>query len=75
MAQAFDFKADLPTGDIDLGGRNYVRVYGYSDISPPLVEMRIVHRGDPITLHLHPEQGEHIAEALLSAVTKARSGS
>jgi hypothetical protein len=69
-----NFIDELPTGDVDLGGNNYVRVYGFADIEPRLVEVRIVSRGQrELVLNLLPHQADAIVAALTAAAAKARA--
>ena len=67
-----DFTSDLPTGDLQLGPKNSIRTYGFPDIDPPLVEMRVEHRGDISTVRLTVEQADLLAAALMKAAQRAR---
>lgn len=69
--QPFDVVAELPVADIQIGA-NSLRIYGFADIEPRLVEVR----SDLLVwprLNLTCEQAEAIAKGLLSAVAKARA--
>jgi len=73
---ADDFRDRLPVADIQLGGRNYIRVYGDSGLTPPLVEMVEMRLGRMETVtNLMPAQAREIAVALAKAADKAESGS
>jgi hypothetical protein len=74
MGVVADFPKELPTGNIGLGGANFVRVYGFADIEPRLVELRIVTHGRrEQVVNLFPHQADALAAALTAAATKARS--
>lgn len=72
MTEPANFMDELPIGDIRLGRNSFVRIYGYADIEPRLVELRIFKDGFDDVHHLHVEQAEKIGEALLAAAKKAR---
>ena len=69
-----DIRAELPIADIALSrdGRQCVRVYGFADVVPPLVELRLRWFGRLDTLRLTIEQAELIAAALIAAAKQAR---
>jgi hypothetical protein len=72
VVDARTFVDELPTGDIRLGSRSFVRIYGFADIEPRLVEMRVFRLGADATLRLLPEQAEEIAAALIAGAKEAR---
>ena len=69
-----DIRAELPVADIALSrdGRQCVRVYGFADVVPPLVELRLRWFGRLDTLRLTVEQAERLGWALITAATRAR---
>ena len=70
-----DIRAELPVADIALSrdGRQCVRVYGFADVVPPLVELRLWLGGNEFDkLRLTVEQAELIAAALGAAAVQAR---
>lgn len=69
MADTFDFRTELPTADIRIGPQSHMRIYGFADIEPRLVEVRW--DGLLRDLHLTVAQAESIAAGLLSAATAA----
>jgi hypothetical protein len=66
-----DFMNELPVADIRIGRTQYLRIYGYADIEPRLVELRINWRDEEQVLRLTTAQAEQIAAGLTKAVTKA----
>jgi hypothetical protein len=71
MAEIFDFRNDLPVADIRISGQSRMRIYGFSDIEPRLVEVRW--EWLPRTLNLTVEQAEAISVGLALAAAKARA--
>ena len=72
MAEIFDFTNDLPVADIRIGPNSHLRIYGYRDIEPRLVEVRWP-QGLFRTLNLTVEQAEAISDGLKKAAEKARA--
>lgn len=69
---SIDFVNELPVADVRLGPRMNLRIYGFADIEPRLVELRVTYRFND-RMHLTCEQAEAIAAGLLAAVKKARA--
>jgi hypothetical protein len=69
--RSFDFTKELPVADIRIGARSHLRIYGFNDIAPALIELRGEHLIRP--LHLTVQQAEDIAIGLIDAVARARS--
>ena len=69
-----DFVNELPVADVHIGPRSHLRLYGFSDIEPRLVEIRMRFHGSDGVLNLTVEQAETLAAGLLKAVAKARHG-
>jgi hypothetical protein len=59
---------DLPVADIRIGPAQRIRIYGFADLSPPLVELWV--SGEPV--HLTVAQADAIANGLATAAKKAR---
>jgi hypothetical protein len=68
--QLFDFRCDLPAADVQIGLHSHMRIYGFSDIEPRLVEVRW--SGLLRDLHLTVDQADAIARGLILAAAKAR---
>lgn len=66
-----DFRTELPVADVQIGPASFIRIYGYADITPCLVEVHVVHGVEQI-LRLCPHQAEEIGRALIDAAKKAR---
>jgi hypothetical protein len=71
MGEIFDFTNDLPVADIRIGSNSHMRIYGFADIEPRLVEVRWP--GLFRTLNLTVEQAEAISAGLAKAAAKARA--
>jgi hypothetical protein len=67
-----DFRNELSVADIRIGPNSHMRIYGFADIEPRLVE---VHCGALFygPLHLTVEQAEAISSGLAKAAAKARA--
>lgn len=72
MRGSTSFIDELPAGDVQIGPNCHVRVYGFSDITPALVEVRIVDRGEQV-INLSVKQAEALGVALIGAANKARA--
>jgi hypothetical protein len=68
----FDLRDELPLADIRIGATQYLRIYGFADIEPRLVEIRIHRHGEDQVLRLTAEQADKIAAGLARAAAKAR---
>ena len=74
MSDTFDAISQLPVADIRIGKKQYLRIYGDPELTPPLIEWRLYRYGQQEYLPLTFEQAENIAAALLKAVAKATGG-
>lgn len=70
--EAAGIASELPAGEVRIGPNCYVRVYGFSDITPALVEVRIVDRGEQV-INLTVQQAEALGVTLIAAANKARA--
>ena len=66
-----DFRIELPTADILIGKRQRVRIYGFADITPPLVELRLFHHGCEEVTRLTVAQAREIAAGIAAAADRA----
>lgn len=66
-----DFRAELPLADVKLGATSSIRIYGFADIEPRLVEMRINRRRVDDVLNLTVQQARDLAVGLLAAAARA----
>jgi hypothetical protein len=62
---------EQPVADIRISPKSSMRIYGFADIEPRLVEVRW--EWLPRTLHLTVDQAEAISIGLAEAVSKARA--
>jgi hypothetical protein len=58
----------LPVADIRVGPSQRIKIYGFADLSPPLVELWV--SGEPV--HLTVAQADAIANGLVTAAKTAR---
>ena len=66
-----DFRIELPTADILIGKRQHMRIYGFGDITPPLVELRLFHHGCEEVIRLTVAQAREIAAGIAAAADRA----
>ena len=71
MSAADDFRSELPTADVCLGKTSSIRTYGFADIEPRLVEMRINRRRVDDVLRLTVEQARALGAGLIAAAERA----
>jgi hypothetical protein len=66
-----DFRIELPTADVPIGKRQHVRIYGFADITPPMVELRLLHHGCEEVIRLTVAQAREIAAGIAAAADLA----
>jgi hypothetical protein len=67
-----DFRTELPSADVALGSKQHIRIYGFSDITPPLVEVRLSCGNLDGVLNLTVDQAVELAAGLERAASRAR---
>jgi hypothetical protein len=66
-----DFRIELPIADIQIGNRQHLRIYGFADITPPLVELRLFRHGCEEVIYLTVEQAHGVAAGIATAADRA----